>query len=140
MASELDEFLMSNYGVGLAQLGVLKPFVLSSMVLIKALPCTETESYETFYTSKATDAGKTVVGLETVEFQVGIFDQIPQDLQLLELGKMLAEDYFQTEFQSMMEAYLAEDIRKLDSVMTSSGMMAEYRAFYWMSEINLGFR
>lgn len=128
MASKLDQFLMSNYGTGLAQLGVLKPFVLSSMVLIKALPCAEIESYETFYASKAKETGKSVVGLETVEFQVGIFDQIPQDLQLQELGKMLAEDYSQTEFQSMIKAYLAEDIRELDNVMTSSGMMSEYRA------------
>lgn len=128
MAEALDEFLLKNYGAGLTQLGVLKPFVLSSMVLLKALPCPEVESYEAFYTSKATEAGIPVHGLETVEFQVGIFDQIPQDLQLQELGKMLAEDYSQSEFQTMISAYLAEDIFALDEVMTSSGMMSEFRS------------
>jgi len=128
MAAALDEFLLKNYGAGLAQLGILKPFVLSSMVLLKALPCTEIESYETFFTSKAGDTGMPVIGLETVEFQVGIFDQIPQELQLNELGKMLADDYSQSEFQTMISAYLAEDIMALDQAMTSSGMMAEYRS------------
>jgi uncharacterized protein YbaP (TraB family) len=128
LATSLDEFLIKNYGAGLAQLGVLKPFVLSSMVMLKALPCTEVESYETFYTTKANEAAKPVLGLETVEFQVGIFDKIPQDLQLQELGKMLAEDYSQSEFQTMISAYLAEDILALDKVMTSSGMMADYRS------------
>lgn len=128
MANSLNEFLLKNYGAGLAQLGVLKPFVLSSMVMLKALPCAEVESYETFFTSKAGDAGIPVVGLESVEFQVGIFDQIPQDLQINELGKMLAKDYSQSEFQSMISAYLAEDIMALDQVMSSSGMMADYRS------------
>lgn len=128
LASSLDEFLLKNYGAGLAQLGVLKPFVLSSMVMLKALPCAEVESYETFYTTKATAAGMPVKGLETVEFQVGIFDKIPQDLQFEELGKMLAEDYSQSEFQTMISAYLTEDILALDKVMTSSGMMADYRS------------
>lgn len=128
LATLLDKFLLKNYGAGLGQLGVLKPFVLSSMVMLKALPCAEVESYETFYTSKASKSSMQVVGLETVEFQVGIFDRIPQDLQLQELGKMLAEDYSQSEFQTMISAYLAEDIMALDEVMTSSGMMADYRS------------
>lgn len=128
LATALDEFLLKNYGAGLAQLGVLKPFVLSSMVMLKALPCTEVESYETYFTSKATEAKMPISGLESVEFQVGIFDQIPQDLQLQELKKMLAEDYSKSEFQAMISAYLAEDILALDKVMNSSGMMADYRA------------
>jgi uncharacterized protein YbaP (TraB family) len=127
-ATTLDEFLLKNYGAGLAQLGVLKPFVLTSMVLIKALPCTEIESYETFFTTKATEGGVPISGLETVEFQVGVFDQIPQKMQLDELGKMLSEDYSQNEFQTMISTYLSEDIFALDQTMNSSGMMADYRS------------
>ena len=128
LAKSLDEFLLKNYGAGLAQLGVLKPFVLTSMVLIKALPCTEMESYETFFTTKATAAGMPIAGLETVEYQVGIFDQIPQKLQLDELGKMLSENYSQNEFQTMISTYLSEDIFALDQTMNSSGMMSDYRS------------
>jgi uncharacterized protein YbaP (TraB family) len=69
-----------------------------------------------------------ISGLETVEFQVGVFDQIPQKLQLDELGKMLSEDYSQNEFQTMISTYLSEDIFALDQTMNSSGMMADYRS------------
>ena len=63
-----------------------------------------------------------------MEFQVGIFDQIPQKLQLDELGKLVSGDYSQNEFQTMISAYLAEDIDELDKAMTTSGMMADYRS------------
>jgi len=128
LAIVLDEFLLKNYGAGLAQLGVLKPFVLSSMVMLKSLPCEEIESYEGFFAAHAGEAAMPVIGLETVEFQVGIFDQIPQDLQLSELGKMLVGDYSQNEFHTMISAYLAEDIDALDEAMTSDGMVADYRS------------
>lgn len=127
-AAALDAFLLKNYGAGLAQLGILKPFVLSSMVMLKALPCTEIESYEGYFTSRAGEAEMPIVGLETVEFQVGIFDQIPRDLQLKELMKLVTEEGSQQEFQIMISAYLAEDILALDQAMTNSGMMADYRS------------
>jgi uncharacterized protein len=127
LANSLDEFLLKNYGAGLAQLGVLKPFVLSSMVMLKSLPCTEVESYETYFTSKASGAGMPVIGLETVEFQMGIFDQIPQDLQFDELRKMLVEDNSQRDFQSMISAYLADDIFLLDQELAANEMMADFR-------------
>jgi len=127
-AAALDAFLLKNYGAGLAQLGILKPFVLSSMVLLKALPCTEIESYETFFTSKAAEADIPLAGLETVEFQVGIFDQIPQDLQLEELGKLVTNNEFDSELQNMMSAYQSEDIDALDKVMNDSEMMSDYRS------------
>lgn len=127
-AAALDVFLLKNYGAGLAQLGILKPFVLSSMVMLKALPCTEIESYEGYFTSRAGEAEMPIVGLETVEFQVGIFDQIPRDLQLKELVKLVTEEGSQQEFQTMISAYLAEDILALDQAMTNSGMMADYRS------------
>lgn len=128
MADALDEFLTKNYGAGLAQLGVLKPFVLSSMVLLKVLPCAEIESYEGFFTSKASEAGIPVSGLETVEFQVGIFDQIPQDLQLKELGKLVTDEEANKDLERMMSAYLTEDIEAMDKVMNSEGMMSDYRS------------
>lgn len=128
MAADLDAFLIKNYGAGLAQLGILKPFVLSSMVMLKTLPCTEIESYEAFFTAEASIAGIPVIGLETVEYQVGIFDQIPQDQQIEELGKMISDEKSHAEFQTMISAYVAEDLDALDQTMTSSGMLADYRS------------
>jgi uncharacterized protein len=126
-AKTIDAFLLKNYGAGLAQLGVLKPFVLTSMVLVKTLPCAETESYEGFFTTKAGSASKPVMGLETVEYQVGVFDQIPQDIQLKELGKMLTDESTKQETEKLMSTYLTQDVEALFGLMNSSEMMSQYR-------------
>lgn len=123
----LNDFLTTNYGVGLAQLGILKPLVLSSMVMVKLLPCAEVESYEGFFTQRATAASKPIAGLETVEFQMGMFDQIPQSVQLEELSKMLAGEDSKKELEKLVQTYKSENIHTLHDEMNSSGMMSEYQ-------------
>lgn len=126
-AKALDEFLIESYGAGLAQLGVLKPFVLTSMVMIKQLPCEEVVSYEGFFTSLATDQNKPVKGLETVDYQMGVFDQIPAELQLAELAKMVTSDESEEEFKMMVETYLSEDLDRLYAIMKDSDTMEKYQ-------------
>lgn len=126
-AKALNDFLTTNYGVGLAQLGILKPLVLSSMVMVRLLPCAEVESYEGFFTQRATAASKPIAGLETVEFQMGMFDQIPQSVQLEELSKMLAGEDSKKELEKLVQTYKSENIYNLHDEMNSSGMMSEYR-------------
>lgn len=125
-ASALDKFLTTSYGAGLDQLGILKPFVLSSMVLVKMLPCTEQSSYELFLTEKAKEQSKTVKGLETVAFQMGVFDQIPQKLQIDELGKMVTDPEGMDEFDKLVGAYLDQDLERLYDLITENDMFREY--------------
>jgi uncharacterized protein len=125
-ADALNKFLTASYGAGLDQLGILKPFVLSSMVLVKMLPCTEQSSYEIFLTEKAKEQSKTVKGLETVAFQMGIFDHIPQKLQIDELGKMVTDPEGMDEFHKLVGAYLEKDIDKLYDLITENDMFREY--------------
>ena len=125
-ASALDKFLTTSYGAGLDQLGILKPFVLSSMVLVKMLPCTEQSSYELFLTEKAKEQSKTVKGLETVAFQMGVFDQIPQKLQIDELGKMVTNPEGMDEFDKLVGAYLDQDLDRLYDLITENDMFREY--------------
>ncbi|WP_113922538.1 TraB/GumN family protein [Cognataquiflexum aquatile] len=125
-ASALDKFLTTSYGAGLDQLGILKPFVLSSMVLVKMLPCTEQSSYELFLTEKAKEKSKTVKGLETVAFQMGVFDQIPQKLQIDELGKMVTNPEGMEEFDKLVGAYLDQDLDRLYDLITENDMFREY--------------
>jgi uncharacterized protein YbaP (TraB family) len=42
-AKIFDEFLIAHYGAGLAQLGILKPFILASMAMVKTISCEEME-------------------------------------------------------------------------------------------------
>ncbi|MBS4071093.1 MAG: TraB/GumN family protein [Algoriphagus sp.] len=126
-ASMMDAFFMKNFGVGLAQIGILKPFVLSSMALIKTLPCPETESFEGYFTAQAQSQSKPIEGLETVEIQMGTFDQIPAKVQLDELVKMIKDESGAEEFKAMVTAYLEEDIEALYQTMNQDGMTKEYR-------------
>ncbi len=142
-AAFLDGFFVENFGVGLAQLGVLKPVVLSSMALMKSIPCQEIESYELFLTAQATESKKPIIGLETPEFQIGVFDQIPQETQIQELVKMLKEDAGPPDFQKMTETYLSEDVDGIYEVMNSEGMMKDYRELVldsrnraWVAKLN----
>lgn len=125
-AAALDKFLTDSYGAGLDQLGVLKPMVLSSMVLIKMLPCTEQSSYEMFFTEKAKSQEIPVKGLETVAFQMGIFDEIPKKLQIDELGKMVTDPEGMEEFDKLVGAYLEQDIDKLFGLIAENEMFQDY--------------
>lgn len=124
----LDEFLRSNYGMGIAQLGIMKPFILSSMILMKQLPCETPESYELFFTSKAQEWGIPMEGLETATYQISIFDQIPLERQIADLSKMVLTDASSEEFKGMVDAYTAEDLGKLQEMITADGLTGEYGA------------
>src|SRR5690606_18433531 len=99
----------------------------ASMALIKNIACEEIESYEGYLSTKALESKKPIIGLETPEFQIGIFDQIPAETQINELVKMLQEGSGSADFAKMTATYLAEDVDGLYEVMNSDGMMNEYR-------------
>lgn len=122
----LDEFLSSNYGMGLAQMGIMKPFILSTMVLMKQLPCETPDSYELFFTSKSQEWKIPMEGLESAAYQISLFDRIPMERQLADLSKMILTDATEKEFQGMIEAYLAEDLNKLQEMIQADGLTGEY--------------
>ena len=122
----LDEFLSSNYGMGLAQMGIMKPFILSTMVLMKQLPCETPDSYELFFTNKSQEWKIPMEGLETAAYQISLFDRIPMERQLADLSKMILTDATEKEFQGMIEAYLAEDLNKLQEMIQADGLTGEY--------------
>jgi uncharacterized protein len=125
-ANALNEFLTANYGAGLDQLGILKPFMLMSMITVKQLPCEQIESYELFFTNLAKTQNKNVEGLESVEFQMGLFDEIPEEILLKEISKMVTTDDSIKEFEQMVSAYTAEDIDKLYEVIAENEMMGNF--------------
>lgn len=125
-AASIDDFLKENYGAGLAQLGLLKPFVLTSMIMVKKLPCDEQSSYEMFFVEKAKEREMEIVGLETASFQMGMFDSIPQKLQIDELGKLINDPNAMDEFDELVDAYQKEDIDELYTLITKNQLFTDY--------------
>jgi len=122
----VDEFLQRKYGVGLDQLGILKPFVLSTMVLTKMMPCEEISGYEMFFVQKAEEEKIPMIGLETIADQVGLFDQIPLKTQLNDIGDLLMDGKSIKEFETLVAAYLDEDIDLLYELITKNDMFRDF--------------
>lgn len=123
----IDEYFTENFGAGLAQLGVLKPLALSSMVLTAGLPCTDIKSYEMELADLAEQHDLAILELESVDFQMQIFDDIPLEDQVAWLWQGIAEEQeSQRVFQTMVDAYVAEDLDKLLEAMRQDPQMMEY--------------
>jgi uncharacterized protein YbaP (TraB family) len=118
--SLLNEFFQENIGMPLDNMSMLKPFLLMSMIIPSALECAP-GSYELTLTKLAGDAEKEVLGLETVEEQMGAIDSFSQ----AELAEMLLEtvenfDETKLEFAQMVEVYKKNDANALHELIQDS--------------------
>ncbi len=124
---KIDTFFKENFGTGLDQLGIMKPFALMSMMYTKYLDCSAIESYEGTITKLAAENEKEVKGFETVEFQMGLFDKIPQEemIQWLVDGTDIQKN--KDLFAGLVEAYLSKNTDNLYKyILKSSPEFATY--------------
>lgn len=109
----LDEYFTKKMGIGMAQLNKMKPFVVSSMLLMAYLG-NDRASYEGSFVSMAKENAKEVKGLETVDFQMGIFDGQSYKDQIATMITMLTtEDGIGGYFDQMVQVYKTENIDKI---------------------------
>ncbi|MGQ4275906.1 TraB/GumN family protein [Pseudidiomarina sp. E22-M8] len=125
----LDKFLTDTMGMGLTTFDGMRPFILSSMVMTSQMGCEQQMSYEGHFTQQALQQEKTVDGLESVDFQFGIFDQIPYQEQVQWLIESLEEEADATaELDKMIRLYVAEDMEGLYRMIAETDAYAEYTA------------
>ncbi|MFP9099710.1 TraB/GumN family protein [Flavobacterium sp. RHBU_24] len=86
----VNKFLNENIGMPATLLDAFKPGLISMMIVPKALDC-PAESVEMNLMSISTEQGEEMFGLETIEYQLAIFDAIPYKEQMDELVKMAKE-------------------------------------------------
>ncbi len=90
----LVEQRLAELGVELARLERFEPWFVAITVLelgMRKIGFQAERGVEQYVLGKAQAAGKEVVGLETVEFQIGLFDALPPDQQQALLEQTLAE-------------------------------------------------
>lgn len=85
------------------------------------------KSYEMELYSLSQDSGKEVEGLESIEYQISVFDSIPYDAQ----AKMLLEtiqssDTGDDAFQALIQMYLDQDINAMVGAMDDEGGIGGY--------------
>jgi uncharacterized protein YbaP (TraB family) len=125
----LDEYLRGNVGIGLGQLGAVKPMALLSMMFVGMLKC-QPVSYDLTFAEMAGKAGKEIQGLETLEQQLALLDKIPIDQQLKGLLDMVRKPVeAQKEISELMAAYRAQDVDLLMKLIGESKFDAETPGF-----------
>lgn len=123
----LDSFFKEKFGAGLDRFGSMKPFMLSSLVLTQVVLCENKSSYEQFFIEQAQKMSLEIAGLETIEFQAGLFDQIPLEDQVNDLIDMVKDlDKGGEDFDELVAIFLTEDIERIHNHILSSEMFANH--------------
>ncbi len=116
----LDTYLKQKMSMGLAQLGMLKPIGILSMMYMTMLPC-QPASYDMTFAQMAATDKKEVRGLESLDDELAALDKIPLEEQLKGLVDMAKNpDEAKKEFTNMIELYKSHDLTKLMNTMKTS--------------------
>lgn len=102
-----------------------KPMVASSLLMESSMVCDQQVAMETLIMEEAKKNGKRIDGLETMAYQMSVFDSIPYSLQAKELYKSIAdEEKSQKEGEKvmteMMNAYREQDLEKLSALIATT--------------------
>lgn len=113
-------------GLPMAFMGKVKPAVLAMMLYPSMMECTP-EAWEMVFTQMAKDRNIEVKGLETVEFQMGIFDSIPYKEQAQQLKETVFKyDSLAKESKKMVQLYKNKDLQALYAQLQKDKDMKEY--------------
>lgn len=114
--STLDSLLLQTAGVSLTAVEKMKPFMISTM-LIKRFVGSEPASFEGTLTQMAMADSMPIIGLETVNEQMAIFDSISYRTQAKGLVDMIEDEAaMQAMYSDLIEAYRKEDLVALHNL------------------------
>lgn len=91
---------------------MFKPFFLTGVLMTEALG--KVETYEKYFAAKAKKQEKTFIPLETLEFQITLFDTISIEQQI----EASISTTMMTEYFSMLDCYLNQDLDCLHKMVT----------------------
>ncbi len=110
---KLSKYYKDSIGMDISFFQNAKPFVLMGPMLAGVLGC-EPKSFETELMNLAKSKNLEVIGVETVEEQLSVFDSIPYRTQAKMLLDLIANmPKAKMEFQDLISLYKAEDIDHL---------------------------
>ncbi|WP_111682960.1 TraB/GumN family protein [Winogradskyella tangerina] len=141
----LDSLFTKNMGMSMKLISNVKPFFLTSMLYPKLIDC-PMQSFELELIKIAKEQNEEIDGLETIEDQMKVFEDIPLEDQYADLVRMAKEnlEYDKTLFAKMLDVYKSEDIESLLSIMDDESyqtvsdhqdVLLENRNKNWISKI-----
>ena len=114
----VDSLFIKNMGMSVKVIENIKPFFLTAMLYPKLLDC-PMQSFETELMKIAKEQGEEVNGLETIEDQLKVFDDIPYKAQAEDLVRSAKDNmtYDKETFSKMLDIYKKEDINAMIEMM-----------------------
>lgn len=108
----------------------LKPMFFSSILIQESM--SKMASYEMEFNKMAKKKHKQIIGLETIDFQLSLFDQLPMETQV----DMLKKDYNSDmkNFDTLLYCYLNEDLEEFGKLMSVE--TADYPEFNELLLVN----
>lgn len=143
--ASIDSLFQNTMGMSLKMLENVRPFFLSSMFYPKMIDC-PMQSFELELIKIAKEQNEEILGLETIEDQMKVFEDIPLEDQYADLIRM-AEDnleYDKNSFAKLLEVYESEDITAMLDMMNDENnktvsehqdVLLENRNKNWISKI-----
>ena len=120
------DYFKAKMGMSLDMLGGVKPFMTMSMLIPSMMEC-QPASWEMSLVEMAKKQNAEVLGLETVEEQLAIFDKIPYAEQAQMLLKFVGDsEKNKTEMAQLIQAYKGQDLATLEKLIKESPDMANH--------------
>jgi uncharacterized protein YbaP (TraB family) len=111
---KLDQFFKDKMGMSAVAFNGYKPMMIMSLMYQKLLPCKEVSSYETAFMEIAKTHKKDILGLESLETQMRVFDSIPDEKEAISILELIAENEKQNnELEKMVRLYKEKDVEAL---------------------------
>ena len=141
----IDSLFQNTMGMPLKMLENVRPFFLSSMFYPKMIDC-PMQSFELELIKVAKEQNEEILGLETIEDQMKVFEDIPLEDQYADLVRMAKDnlEYDKSNFAKLLEVYKKEDINAMLDMMDDENnktfsehqdVLLENRNKNWISKI-----
>ncbi len=128
----LAEKRAQELGIDIQALSPLKPWVVAltmTALQLQRLGFDPNYGVDRYLAERAVKSGKTIVGLETVAFQIGLIDQLPASDQESMLRQSLKEmDLLDRGLEQIIRAWSTGDVTTLEGLLLSG--MREYPAVH----------
>ena len=117
----VDSFFKQSGTYRLSMFNQFKPMMVMSLMYTQMLPCKTQESYEMSFVTLAKQNKKDILGLESIEDQMQVFDNIPDSLEVANFVKMVKEyEEQKQQFTKMVALYKQQNIDRLFAYVNSS--------------------
>jgi uncharacterized protein len=117
----VDTYFTEKLGMGLGMLNTMKPVMVSMLVLPSLMDC-PMQSVEQELMKLTAEQNKEVLGLETVQEQLAVFDAVPYQVQVDELVKSVRNKFVddKKELEKMYTTYKTKDIDAMQKMTAES--------------------